>query len=44
MVEKLAADFKPGRDNLEDGPHQGRPATVTTQEIIDEVFDMLLTN
>ena len=44
MVKKWAADFKRGRDSLEDDPHQGRPATVTTQEIVDKIHDMLLTD
>ena len=41
---KNAADFKRGRDTLEDGPCHGRPATVTTQEIINKMHDMLLTD
>ena len=44
MVKKGAADFKWGRDSLEDGPRHERPATVTTQEIIDKIHDMLLTD
>ncbi|XP_076049606.1 uncharacterized protein LOC143030338 [Oratosquilla oratoria] len=44
MVEKWAADFKRGRDSLEDDPRQERPATVTTQEIIDKIHVMLLTD
>ena len=43
-VKKRAADFKRGRDSLEDGPRHGRPAIVTTQEIIDKIHDMLLTD
>ena len=44
MVKKWAADFKRGRDSLEDGPRHGRPATGTTEEIIDKIHDMLLTD
>ena len=38
MVKKWAADFKRGRDSLEDGPRHGRPATFITQEIMDKII------
>lgn len=41
MIKKCAADFKQGRDNLEDDPRQGWPATTTTPEIIDKIHDIL---
>ncbi|XP_076055186.1 protein GVQW3-like [Oratosquilla oratoria] len=44
MVKKWAADFKQGRDSLEDDPRQGRPATVTTKEVTDKIHDVLLTD
>lgn len=39
MVKKCAAEFKQGWDNLEDDPHPGGPAEVTTQENINCVHD-----
>lgn len=30
MFKKWTADFKRGRDNIEDGPHSGRPAIAAT--------------
>ena len=44
MIKIWAADFKRVRDSTEDGPGHGRPATVTTQEIIKKIHDMLLTD
>ena len=44
MIKKWATDFRRGRDTLEDDPRQGRPATVTTQEIIYKIHDMLPTS
>ncbi|XP_076035341.1 protein GVQW3-like [Oratosquilla oratoria] len=44
VVKKWADDFRRGRESLEDDPRQGRPATVTTQEIIDKIHDMSLTD
>ena len=34
---KWSAEFESGRDSLEDDPKPGRPADVTSQEIIDHV-------
>jgi predicted XRE-type DNA-binding protein len=34
--------FKRGRTILEDDPHDGRPFSATTPEIIEEVHDLLL--
>ncbi len=44
VVKKCAVDFKRGRGGLEDEPRQGRPATVTTREIIGKIHDVLLTD
>lgn len=41
-VKKWAAEFKRGRESLEDDPRSGRPATVTTEESIDKIHDMIL--
>ena len=41
-VKKWAAEFKRGRDSLEDDPRPGRLVTVTTQETIDKIHDMIL--
>ncbi|XP_028270394.1 histone-lysine N-methyltransferase SETMAR-like [Parambassis ranga] len=44
MVKKWAAEFKRGRENLEDEPRSGRPVTVTTQETIDKIRNIILTD
>ena len=36
-VAKWSAEFKRGRDSLEDNPKPGRPADVISQEMIDRV-------
>ena len=36
-VAKWSAEFKGGRDTLEDDPRPGRPADVINQEMIDHV-------
>jgi transposase len=41
-IKKWAADFKLGRTSLEDDPHEGRPKSATTPEIIEQVHDMVL--
>ena len=41
MVKKWVAEFKRGRESLEDDPRPGRPATDTTQETIDKIHDMI---
>ena len=37
-----SAEFKRGRDSLEDDPRPGRPADVTSQEMIDRVERLVL--
>ena len=41
-IKKWAAEFKRGRTGLEDDPREGRPKSVTTPEIIEQVHDMVL--
>ena len=43
-VAKWSAEFKRGRDSLEDDPRQGRPADVISQEMIDRVERLVLNN
>ena len=39
MVNKWTAEFKCGRESLEDDPRPGRPVTVATQEIIAKIHE-----
>ena len=41
-VAKWSAEFKHGRDSLEDDPRPGRPADVISQEMIDRVERLVL--
>ena len=43
-VAKWSAEFKGGRDSLEDDPRPGRPADVISQEMIDRVERLVLNN
>ena len=43
-VAKWSAEFKRGRDSLEDDPRPGRPADVISQEMIDRVERLVLNN
>ena len=42
MVNKWAAEFKRGRESLEDDPRPGRPVTVTTPETIAKIHDIIM--
>ncbi|XP_041369556.1 protein GVQW3-like [Gigantopelta aegis] len=44
MVKTWAAEFKRGRESLEDDTRLGRPVTVTTQETIANIHDRQTTN
>ena len=41
-VKKWAAEFKRGRESLEDDPRSGHPSTATTQENIDHIHQMVM--
>ena len=41
-MKKWAAEFKRGRESLEDDPRSGRPASATTQENINRVHHMVM--
>ena len=43
-VAKWSAEFKRGRDSLEDDPRPGRPTDVISQEMNDRVERLLLNN
>jgi len=41
-TKKWAAEFKRGRTSLEDDPHEGRPKSTLSPDIIEQVHDMVL--
>ena len=41
-VKKWVAQFKRGDFSTRDAPHPGRPKTVTTPEIIDQIHELIL--
>ena len=43
-MKKWAAEFKRGRESLEDDPRSGRPSTATTQENIDRIHQMVMSD
>lgn len=43
-VKKWTAEFKRGRESVEDDPRAGRPSTSTTEENIGKVCDLILQN
>ena len=42
MVKKWAAEFQRDRESLEDDPRPGRPVTVTTQETIAKIHNIIM--
>ena len=43
-VKRWVAEFKRGRQSLEDDPRPGRPVTVATPEMVKKVHDIVMTN
>ena len=41
-VQKWAAEFKRGRKSLEDDPRSGQTAIATTRDIIDRVYQIVM--
>ena len=41
-VKKWTAEFKRGRESLEDHPRSGRPPTASTPEMVDKIHDLIL--
>jgi len=41
-IKEWDAEFKRGRTGLENDPREGRPKSATTQEIIEQVQNMVL--
>ena len=44
MVKKWGAEFKHGRESLEEDPRSRRPFNVTTQETIAKINDIIMTD
>ena len=43
-TKKWAAEFKRGKEDLEDDSRSGHPASATTQENIDRIYHMVMDN
>ena len=42
LVKSLVNEFKRGRENLDDECYSRRPVTVSTEEIVVKIYDMIL--
>ena len=42
IVKKWAAEFKCGWESIKDDPHSGRPSTLTTQEYVEKICDLII--
>jgi len=42
VVKRWCREFKCGRESCEDAPRAGRPTTVTTQENVNKIHDMVM--
>ena len=42
MAKKCAAEFKHVQESIEDDPRSGRPSTLTTQENIKKICDLII--
>ena len=43
-VKRWVAEFKHGRQSLEDDPRPGRPVTIATPEIVNKIHDIVMTD
>ena len=43
-VKRWVAEFKRGRQSLEDDPRPGRPVTVATPKMVNKVHDIVMTD
>ncbi|XP_013380694.1 putative uncharacterized protein FLJ37770 [Lingula anatina] len=43
-VKRWVAKFKQGKESIEDDAHPGRPVTVATPEMVNKVYDIVMTD
>ena len=43
-VKRWVAEFKSGRESLENDPRLGRPVAVATPEMVNKVHDIVMTD